>query len=304
MSLRDATPGDLPDIVRLLEQSKLPTSDLADPSRIQFWIAERDGSIVGAVGLERHGDAGLLRSLVVDPIARGTGLGEALVEMAEAAASKKGITRLALLTETARDFFLRRGYAVIARDRAPEALKASTEFRLLCPASAVCMTKRLARAAEVLFLCTGNSCRSILGEAIFNHLAPAGWHASSAGSKPTGHVHPRSLALLEREGIPTDGCSSKSWDNLPAAPDIVITVCSSAAGEACPAYLGPALRTHWGVDDPAHVKGTELEVSAAFENAYRTLRRRIEAFFALPLGELVADRAKLKAEIDRIGITA
>ena len=110
---------------------------------------------------------------------------------------------------------------------------------------------------NVLFLCTGNSCRSILGEATFNHLAPPGWRAMSAGSRPTGQVHPRSLALLQREGIPTEGYHSKSWDNLPATPDIVITVCSSAAGETCPAYLGPVLRTHWGVDDPAHATGTE-----------------------------------------------
>jgi arsenate reductase (thioredoxin) len=154
---------------------------------------------------------------------------------------------------------------------------------------------------NVLFLCTGNSCRSILGEATFNHLAPQGWHAMSAGSKPTGRVHPRSLALLEREGIATDGCHSKSWDALPVTPDIVITVCSSAAGETCPAYLGPVLRTHWGVADPAHATGTDLEIDAAFMAAYRTLRRRIEAFVALPLHELQQDRARLKQELDRIG---
>ncbi len=115
---------------------------------------------------------------------------------------------------------------------------------------------------NVLFLCTGNSCRSILGEATFNHLAPAGWHAMSAGSKPTGKIHPRSLALLQHEGISTDGYYSKSWDNLPQTPDIVITVCSSAAGETCPAYLGPVLRTHWGVDDPAHATGTDVEIDS------------------------------------------
>ena len=98
---------------------------------------------------------------------------------------------------------------------------------------------------NILFLCTGNSCRSILAEATFNHLAPAGWTAMSAGSKPTGQVHPRSLALLAREGISTVGYHSKSWDNLPATPDVVITVCSNAAGETCPAYLGRAVRSHW-----------------------------------------------------------
>ena len=154
---------------------------------------------------------------------------------------------------------------------------------------------------NVLFLCTGNSCRSILGEATFNHLAPAGWHAMSAGSKPAGYVHARSLALLAREAISTEGYVSKSWDKLPATPDIVITVCSSAAGETCPAYLGPVLRTHWGVEDPAHATGSEAEIDAAFMTAYQLLRARIEAFLALPLDELKTDRTRMKAELDRIG---
>lgn len=154
---------------------------------------------------------------------------------------------------------------------------------------------------NVLFLCTGNSCRSILGEATFNALAPAGWRALSAGSKPTGTVHPRSLALLAREGIATAGLYSKSWDELPVVPEIVISVCASAAGETCPVYLGQALRTHWGVEDPAHATGTDAEIDAAFDIAYRILRARIEAFLALPLAAIAADRARFKAEMDRIG---
>jgi len=153
---------------------------------------------------------------------------------------------------------------------------------------------------NVLFLCTGNSCRSILAEATFNHLAPADWRAMSAGSHPTGQVHPRALALLAREGIATDGAHSKSWDNLPATPDIVVTVCASAAGETCPAYLGPVLRTHWGVDDPAHATGTDAEIDAAFMRQYRILRARIEAFLALPLQTLAHDKAALNAAMDRI----
>lgn len=154
---------------------------------------------------------------------------------------------------------------------------------------------------NVLFLCTGNSCRSILGEGTFNHLAPEGWRAMSAGSQPAGYVHPRSLALLAREGISTEGFHSKSWDDLPVVPDIVVTVCASAAGEVCPAYIGNVLRTHWGVEDPAHVTGTEEEIDAAFVTAYRILRTRIEAFLALPLDELKTDRAAFKVELDRIG---
>jgi len=154
---------------------------------------------------------------------------------------------------------------------------------------------------NILFLCTGNSCRSILAEATFNHLAPPGLHALSAGSKPAGYVHPRSLALLAREGITTADCHSKAWDDLEVTPDIVVTVCASAAGETCPVYLGPVLRTHWGVDDPAHVTGTNAEIDAAFMRAYSILRARIEAFLALPLAELANDPARFKAELDRIG---
>lgn len=154
---------------------------------------------------------------------------------------------------------------------------------------------------NVLFLCTGNSCRSILAEATFNHLAPAGWRALSAGSHPIGQVHPRSLGLLAREGIATEGLTSKSWDALPVVPDIVITVCGSAAGETCPAYLGPAVRAHWGVDDPAQSSGSEAQIDAAFESAYRILRTRIEAFLQLPLDALKTDRDRLKRELDRIG---
>ena len=154
---------------------------------------------------------------------------------------------------------------------------------------------------KLLFLCTGNSCRSILAEAIFNQLAPTGWRAVSAGSQPSGSVHPLSLARLERAGIATAGLASKSWDSLPFLPDIVITVCASAAGETCPAYLGPVLRSHWGVADPAHATGTDAEIAAAFDAAYRTLRWRIEAFLALPLTQLQTDPVRLKFELDRIG---
>lgn len=156
---------------------------------------------------------------------------------------------------------------------------------------------------NVLFLCTGNSCRSILAEATFNHLAPPGWRAMSAGSRPTGSVHPRSLALLRRESISIEDARSKSWDDLPVTPDVVITVCASAAGESCPAYLGPVMRAHWGVDDPAHATGSDDEIDAAFKSAYRTLRRRIEALVALPLDELKSDRASLQRAIDEIGVT-
>ena len=155
----------------------------------------------------------------------------------------------------------------------------------------------------VLFLCTGNSCRSLIGEATFNYLAPAGWHALSAGSKPLGKLNTGAVALLKEKGISTEGYFSKSWNDLPLTPDIVISVCGNAANETCPAYLGPVLRSHWGVEDPAHFEGTEEEIKAAFEAAYNILRYRIEQFLALPLDDLKNDRERLKAELDRIGIS-
>lgn len=154
---------------------------------------------------------------------------------------------------------------------------------------------------NILFLCTGNSCRSILAEATFTALAPKGMQAMSAGSKPAGYVHPRSIALLERKGIATDGYFSKSWDNLAVTPDVVITVCGNAAGETCPAYLGNVMRAHWGVDDPAKATGTEAEIDASFEEAYSILRKRIEAFLALPLDELQHDAKQFEEQLKRIG---
>lgn len=136
---------------------------------------------------------------------------------------------------------------------------------------------------KVLVLCTGNSCRSILGEALFNHLGQGRMTAFSAGSKPTGQVHPKSLALLQSKGIATAGFRSKSWNEFMGKPiDVVITVCDSAAGEACPVFFGAPVKAHWGVPDPAHATGNDNEIMAAFEGAYKTLKARVEVFLRLP----------------------
>lgn len=153
---------------------------------------------------------------------------------------------------------------------------------------------------RVLFMCTANSCRSILSEALFNHLAPAGFEAVSAGSFPKGQVLPRSLTTLQQAGISIDGLSSKgndAFENNP--PDIVITVCDKAAGEACPVYFGPALKAHWGLEDPSEVTGDEATVDAAFRATLARIELRCKAFFALPFATLSRD--ELKRELDRIG---
>jgi arsenate reductase (thioredoxin) len=157
---------------------------------------------------------------------------------------------------------------------------------------------------NILVLCTGNSARSVLLEAILNREGAArGLRAFSAGSRPAGRVHPQTLRLLAAEGYPTDGLRSKSWDEFaaPGAPemDAVITVCGSAAGEACPIWPGAPLRAHWGVEDPA--AAPEPDQSRAFAEAYGILHRRARAFAALPLDRL--DRKALAAELARIGTT-
>lgn len=152
---------------------------------------------------------------------------------------------------------------------------------------------------RILFLCTGNSCRSIMAEAIFNHLAPVGFTAESAGSKPAGYVHPGALAELKKHGVPTDGFSSKGWDTLTTKPDIVITLCASAAGEACPLYMGEVSRSHWGMEDPAAVNDAEQEKALA--TTYGILSRRIQRFFALPFATLRRDKDSLIKALDSIG---
>ncbi len=153
---------------------------------------------------------------------------------------------------------------------------------------------------RILFMCTANSCRSILSEALFNHLAPQGFSAVSAGSFPKGEVLPRSLFTLQQAGIATAGLASKGNEAFADnPPDIVITVCDKAAGEACPVYFGPALKAHWGLQDPSEVQGDEATIDAAFRATLARIETRCRAFFALPLAQL--DPAALKAELQRIG---
>jgi arsenate reductase len=158
---------------------------------------------------------------------------------------------------------------------------------------------------EVLFLCTGNSARSILAESILNRVGHGRFHAHSAGSMPTGSVNPHALSLLERMGYPTGDLRSKSWDEFAAggAPefDFIITVCDNAAGEVCPIWPGKPMRTHWGVPDPAAAAGNEAQIALAFADAHRVLKNRIDLFTSLPMDKL--DALSLKRRLDEIGQT-
>ena len=156
---------------------------------------------------------------------------------------------------------------------------------------------------NVLFLCTGNSARSILAESITNKLGRGKFRGFSAGSHPKGQVHPIALELLQHLGYPTDGLRSKNWDEFatPSSPhlDFVFTVCDKAAGEVCPVWPGQPMTAHWGIPDPAAVEGTDVEKSFAFREAFRSMETRIRLFMSLPLASI--DRLRLKEHLDEIG---
>lgn len=158
---------------------------------------------------------------------------------------------------------------------------------------------------SVLFLCTGNSARSILAEAILNRLGAEHFRAYSAGSHPTGRVHPMALELLRALGHETAGLRSKGWEELARADapslDFVFTVCDDAAGEACPVWPGQPMTAHWGTPDPASFVGPEDEQRWAFRRAYRELERRIDLFTSLPIEAL--DRLSLQSRLNEIGKT-
>jgi arsenate reductase (thioredoxin) len=162
------------------------------------------------------------------------------------------------------------------------------------------------RPYNVLFLCTGNSARSVMAEAILQRFGAGKFNAYSAGSMPKGEVHPETLALLRRLNFDVTGFRSKSWDVFaaPDAPklDFVFTVCDNAAGEICPAWPGQPMTAHWGVPDPAAATGSQVEIARAFANAYGALQNRIAIFVNLPFSGL--DRLSLQSRLDAIGRTA
>jgi arsenate reductase len=161
----------------------------------------------------------------------------------------------------------------------------------------------MAEHYNVLFLCTGNSARSIMAEAILNHKGKGKFTAFSAGSHPTGQPRREALKQIESAGMPTEGLRSKSWDEFsePGAPklDFIFTVCDNAAKEQCPYWPGHPMTAHWGISDPAAVKGTPEEISRAFNDAFVVLERRIDLFLSLPLATL--EDIAIKREIDQIG---
>jgi arsenate reductase len=164
----------------------------------------------------------------------------------------------------------------------------------------------MSRPFNILFICTGNSARSILAEAIMNRVGEGKFMAYSAGSTPKGQVHPQALETLRRKDFPTEGLRSKSWDEFAAPgapePDFIITVCDNAAGEICPIWPGKPMTAHWGMPDPAAVEGSPAEVAMAFNNAFRVLWNRLTVFTSLPFDAL--DRMSLRQRMAEIGASS
>jgi len=179
-------------------------------------------------------------------------------------------------------------------------LRAGAEVRAHSGEPLCQMTQRI---YNVLFLCTGNSARSILAESLLNTLGQGKFRAFSAGSFPKGQVHPLALDLIERMNLPAGNFRSKSWDEFaaPGAPaiDFIVTVCDNAAGEVCPVWPGKPMTAHWGVADPAAVEGTDMEKAAAFRKAFKELEARIKLLTSLPIDSL--DRMTLTAKLREIG---
>lgn len=306
-TLLHARPEDLAAVKRLLAECGLPAEDVH--LHIGNFVLARSGEeLVGTIGLEVYKGVGLLRSLAVAPAQRNRGLARELCEAISQRAAQQGVRTLYLLTTSAAGYFRRLGYRTLDRKLVPPEIRETEQFRTLCPDTAEVLAKDIAQAREpacrnVLFLCTGNSARSILAEACLNSAGRGRFKAYSAGSHPAGKVNPLALELLAKNRIATEGLRSKSWDEfaLPGAPrlDFVFTVCDNAAGEVCPLWPGQPVSAHWGVQDPAAVQGPDDVKRGAFLRAFTELATRINLFVNLPFEKL--DRLALKSRLEEIG---
>jgi protein-tyrosine-phosphatase/N-acetylglutamate synthase-like GNAT family acetyltransferase len=293
--VRLATPADLRAIESLLVSADLPVAGVAEALE-QFAVMDAGGRIVGAAGLERAGPDALLRSVVVAPERRGSGLGERLTAHQLAAARHAGLGTLWLLTTTAEPFFHRFGFRPVPRTAAPAGISATGEFQAGHCASAVAMARR-AQALRVMVICTANVARSQLAEALFAHLGGDLIAASSAGVAPGRGPHDFAVEVLADRGIAWRGKRSKSLAEFrDAGTDLVITVCDEAR-EACPVIPG-AVMAHWGLADPTFAPGGSASRRAAFRAAARDLEARIRDFLQLPFATM--DARQLAQAADEI----
>jgi N-acetylglutamate synthase-like GNAT family acetyltransferase/protein-tyrosine-phosphatase len=277
--LRPARPADYPAVAALLERLGLPLAGVA-PDLAGFTVAEENGTLAGTAAVEVYGRVGLLRSVGVAPEHRGTGLGSALVEHVLDRAREAGVDEVFLLTTTAERYFPRHGFMVVSRAVAPEALAASAELRGACPEAAVLMQRRLGRPQRVLVLCTGNSARSQIAEALLATKGGARFEVASAGARPAPRVHPLALDVLREHGVQWPERTPQGIDAVaPREWDYLITVCDHAR-EACPLLPGQPVAVHWELADPARMEGSEAERRRAFAQTYELLDRLTDQFLA------------------------
>lgn len=305
MNIVPATQEDAADIRRLLALSDLPPVELG-PAALKHFLVLREGrALVAVAGYSLVGKDALLHSVAVSRSLQGGGVGRQMVAAAEAHAGQEGARKLYLLTTTAYHYFAKLGFQHTPRMLAPEGIREMALFRSLHPSSSSFMVKPLEqKPLNVLFVCTGNSARSILAEAILNHLSGRGrFKAYSAGSHPKPEPHPYAMRMLSENNIPTEGLYSKDWAEFakPDSPrlDFVFTVCDKAAGEQCPYWPGQPMSAHWGVPDPAEVEGSDQDKRRAFNDAFMVLKRRIDLFTALPISSL--SEMALEQRIQEIG---
>jgi len=289
-ALRPATTADLPAVGALLVEAGLPTIGL-DGFIAGLVVAERNGVLVGAGGLEPAGADMLLRSLVTAPSERGRGTGQAIIARLVADARTRGARSIWLLTETAADLFPRFGFRRVPRELAPTPLQSLAEFAHACPGTAAALARR-AQPLRVLVLCTANAARSQMGEALLAHWGGDLVTVASAGSRPGTGPHPLAVTTLAERGIAWEGKRSQGIDAVAGQSwDLVVTVCD-AARDACPVLPG-ATMVHWGLSDPA--AASPEAVADAFRATADAIDARVRALCALPLAVLDAAALQVAA---------
>ena len=265
-------------IVALLSSENLPISDLPETPE-NFLVAIQDKEILGTAGLEIYGEYGLLRSLAVQSRHRGKGIARNLIQQLEILAPSKGVKAIYLLTETAPDYFGKKGYKKITRSDLPPAVQQSSEFSYACPQSAIVMIKTLNRMKNILVLCTGNSCRSQIAEGYLRHFAGDKAQIYSAGIETHG-VNPKAEQVMAEDHIYLSQHTSNNVEEYISIPfDYVITVCDNA-NENCPYFPGTMQRFHHNFPDPAKAQGNPEEIMNEFRRVRDMIKVYIKDFVA------------------------
>lgn len=276
--VRPAGPADREAIAALLATAALPT---ALPAALDdFLVATLEDDVIGCAGIERHGTHGLLRSVAVAPAVRGHGVGERLVRRALVRSQQRADDDCWLGTVDAAGWWARFGFAPAAADTVPAALHGAIDHHGACPSTAIRMRRPSVPTRRILVLCTGNSARSQVGEALLATRGGALVHAASAGSRPAARVNPMAVRILAEHGIVWDGGTPKTIDSVAAQHwELVLTVCNNAK-EACPILPGVPVMAHWGMPDPADLE-PEAARHAAFAAVYEGLATAVDGLLDL-----------------------